>query len=119
VASNASTSSNIPIALFLRPYLTPNNIKRLIVLSISQKDYEHNTIPHRRNPHLFQNKETSAKKIPVIRAICVKFSIKNAATYQQKSENPKFFLTVSTQALINFDHPKNTRFFDQMRKPKQ
>ncbi len=69
--------------------------KMLVVLSISQKDYEYNTIPQRRNPHLFQNKETSAKKTPVIRAIyaqgiCVKFSIKNAATYQQKSIFSKF-----------------------------
>ena len=43
-------------------------------------------------------------------------SIKNAATYQQKSNFLKFFLSLSRQTLTNSDNPKNTRIFDQMRK---
>jgi ribosomal protein S30 len=86
--------------------------KMLVVLSISQKDYEHNTIPHRRNPNLFQNKETSAKnhRKPPTQHLrsrppppCPrerkrdlwKKSIKNVATYQQKSIFFIFFLLLS------------------------
>jgi hypothetical protein len=55
------------------------------------------------------------QKIPVICVICVKFSIKNAATYQQKSENSNFFNCFSNNNLILSILSKNKQFSHQMR----
>ncbi len=83
--------------------------KMLVVLSISQKDYEHNTIPHRRNPHLFQNKETSAKKT------CYPCNLRQIFNQKRsylpaKIQKSKFFLSLSTQTLTNSDNPKIHEF---------
>ncbi len=59
--------------------------------------------PPQHNPHTSK----PASKNPII---YIKFSIKNAATYQQKSKNPKFFYLFPHKHLQILTIPKNPRF---------